>query len=285
MSVLLKNLSEDDVDTYRLILSSTGISYHLREDEHRWDILVNDKDYEKALIVIEQYLKENPEVQKTEDPLYYKYQRTFTGIWVSIILIACHVAIAIGDKSDLFVKKYGSSAFHVLHGELYRSVTSLMLHANTLHLIGNIAGIAIFGTAVCTIMGWGVGWLIILATGIVGNLTNALLYKSGHISVGASTAIFGAIGILSAYQFFKKFKQSGQKIKAFLPLSCGLALLGILGSGEHSDLMAHLFGFLSGILLGSLYSLFVKRPTTKVYQTCSLIVTLCILTTAWLKVF
>jgi len=157
MSVLLKNLSEYDVDTYRLILSSTGISYHLREDEHRWDILVNDKDYEKALIVIEQYLKENPEVQKTEDPLYYKYQRTFTGIWVSIILIACHVAIAIGDKSDLFVKIYGSSAFHVLHGELYRSVTSLMLHANTLHLIGNIAGIAIFGTAVCTIMGWGVG--------------------------------------------------------------------------------------------------------------------------------
>jgi len=285
MSVLLKNLSEYDVDTYRLILSSTGISYHLREDEHRWDILVNDKDYEKALIVIEQYLKENPEVQKTEDPLYYKYQRTFTGIWVSIILIACHVAIAIGDKSDLFVKKYGSSAFHVLHGELYRSVTSLMLHANTLHLIGNIAGIAIFGTAVCTIMGWGVGWLIILATGIVGNLTNALLYKSGHISVGASTAIFGAIGILSAYQFFMKFKQSGQKIKAFLPLSCGLALLGILGSGEHSDLMAHLFGFLSGILLGSLYSQFVKRPTTKAYQTCSLIVTLCILTTAWLKVF
>jgi len=160
-----------------------------------------------------------------------------------------------------------------------------MLHADTLHLMGNIAGIAIFGTAVCTIMGWGVGWFMILATGIVGNLTNALLYTSGHISVGASTAVFGAIGILSAYQFFKKFKQSGQKIKAFLPLSCGLALLGILGSGEHSDLMAHLFGFLAGILLGFLYSLFVKRPTTKAYQTCSLTVTLCILTTAWLKAF
>lgn len=285
MSVLLKNLSEDDADTYKLVLSSTGISYHLREDGYRWDILVNDTDYEKALIVIEQYLKENQEVQRTEDPLYYKYQRTYTGIWVSVILIACHVAIATGSKSDSFINTYGSSAFHILHGELYRSVTSLMLHANTSHLMGNIVGIAIFGTAVCTIMGWGVGWLMILATGIVGNLINALLYTSGHISVGASTAIFGAIGILSAHQFFKKFKQSGQKIKAFIPLSSGLALLGILGSGENSDLMAHLFGFLSGILLGSLYSLFVKRPTTKVYQTCSLIVTLFILTTAWLKVF
>ncbi len=285
MSVLLKNLSEDDADTYRLVLSSTGISYHLRKGGHGWDIRVNDTDYEKALIAIEQYLKENPEVQKTEDPLYYKYQRTFTGIWVSILLIACHVAISIGDKSDLFVKTYGSSAFHILHGELYRSATSLMLHADTLHLMGNIAGIAIFGTAVCTIMGWGVGWLMILLSGIVGNLTNALLYTSGHISVGASTAIFGAIGILSAHQFFKKFKQSGQKIKAFLPLSCGLALLGILGSGANSDVMAHLFGFSAGILLGSLYSLFVKRPTTKGYQSGFLLVTLCLLAMAWLKAF
>jgi len=285
MSLLLKNLSDDDADIYRLVLSSTGISHHLRKGVHGWDIRVNDTDYEKALNAVEQYVKENPELQKTEDPLYYKYQRTFTGIWVSIILIACHVAIAIGDKSDLFVKTYGSSAFHILHGELYRSVTSLMLHVDPLHLMGNIAGIAIFGTAVCTIMGWGVGWLMILATGMVGNLTNALLYKTGHISVGASTAIFGAIGMLSAHQFFKKFKQPGQKIKAVLPLSCGLALLGILGSGAHSDVMAHLFGFLAGIVLGSLYSLFVKGPKAKGYQAGSLLLTFGLLAMAWLKAF
>ncbi|RZB37448.1 MAG: hypothetical protein SRB2_01222 [Desulfobacteraceae bacterium Eth-SRB2] len=285
MSLLLKNLSDDDADIYRLVLSSTGISHHLRKEGNGWDIRVNDTDYEKALNAVEQYNKENPELQKTEDPLYYKYQRTFTGIWASIILIACHVAIAISDKSDLFVKTYGSSAFHILHGELYRSVTSLILHADPLHLMGNIAGIAIFGTAVCTIMGWGVGWLMILATGMVGNLTNALLYKTGHISVGASTAIFGAIGMLSAHQFFKKFKQSGQKIKAVLPLSCGLALLGILGSGAHSDVMAHLFGFLAGIVLGSLYSLFVKGPKAKGYQAGSLLLTFGLLAMAWLKAF
>jgi rhomboid protease GluP len=285
MSVLLKNLSEDDADTYRLVLSSTGISYHVRKRGYRWEIRVKDTDYEKAVIAIEHYLKENPEVQKSEDPLYYKYQRTYTGIWVSILLIAFHVAITISGKSDYFVKTYGSSAFHILHGELYRSVTSLMLHADPLHLMGNIAGIAIFGTAVCTVMGWGMGWLMILVTGMLGNLMNALLYESGHISVGASTAIFGAIGILSAHQFFKKFKQSGQKIKAFLPLASGLALLGILGSGAHSDVMAHLFGFLAGIVLGCLYSLFVKRPIIKEYQAGFLLLTVGLLAMAWLKSF
>jgi membrane associated rhomboid family serine protease len=285
MDLVFKNLSEDDADTYRLVLSSTGISHHLEKGGHGWDIRVNDTDYEKAVTAIEEYLKENPELQKTEDPLYYKYQKTFTGIWVSILLIACHVAIAIGDKSDLFVETYGSSAFHILHGELYRSVTSLMLHADPLHLMGNIAGIAIFGTAVCSITGWGVGWLMILATGIVGNLTNALLYESGHISIGASTAIFGAIGILSAHQFFQKFNPSGQKMKAVLPLACGLALLGILGSGKHTDIMAHLFGFLAGIVSGSLYSLLVKGPKKMGYQAGSLLLTLGLIVMAGLKTF
>ena len=285
MDIVFKNLSETDADTYRLVLSSTGISHHLEKGGHGWDIRVNDTDYEKAVTAIEEYLKENPELQKTEDPLYYKYQKTFTGIWVSILLIACHVAIAIGDKSDLFVETYGSSAFHILHGELYRSVTSLMLHADPLHLMGNIAGIAIFGTAVCSITGWGVGWLMILATGIVGNLTNALLYESGHISIGASTAIFGAIGILSAHQFFQKFNPSGQKMKAVLPLACGLALLGILGSGKHTDIMAHLFGFLAGIVSGSLYSLLVKGPKKMGYQAGSLLLTLGLIVMAGLKTF
>lgn len=285
MSVSLINLSDDDADTYRLVLSSTGISHYVRNGEHGWEIQVSDKDYEKAVIAIEQYLEENPEVQKTDDPLYYKYQRTYTGIWVSILLIACHIAIVSSNKSNMFAKTYGSSAYHILHGEWYRSVTSLMLHADPLHLMGNIAGIAIFGTAVCTVMGWGMGWLMILITGMLGNLMNALLYESGHISVGASTAIFGAIGILSAHQFFKNIKQSGQKIKAFLPLASGLALLGILGSGAHSDVMAHLFGFLAGIVLGCLYSLFVKRPIIKEYQTGSLLLSVGLLAMAWLKSF
>lgn len=281
----LDNLSEDNADTFSLVLSSKGILHHLEKVEHRWKIRVDDIDYEKALNTIEQYLHENRNFSKTIVPLYSKYQRTYTGIWVALLLLACHVAITMSDQHEFFVNTYGSSAFYVLHGEFYRSVTSLFIHADALHLIGNMVGIAIFGTAVCTTMGWGVGWLIILASGTVGNLANALLYKSNHISIGASTAIFGAIGILSAYQFYKNFKQSEQKIKAFLPLGGGLALLGMFGSGAHADLMAHLFGFLAGIFLGALYSVFVKHPASNKYQIYSFLITLWILTMAGLKAF
>ena len=247
---------------------------------------MNDTDYEKALNTIEQYLKENQDFHPTDEPLCHEYHKTFTGLWVSAILLAFHVAITTGNDSEVFVGTYGSSAFHISHGELYRSVTSLMIHANAMHLVGNMLGIAIFGTAVCTITGWGVGWFMILATGVLGNLMNAVLYKTGHISIGASTAVFGAVGILAAHQFFKKFRLPGQRMRAWLPLGAGLALLSILGSGgEHTDLMAHLFGFMAGLIMGAFYGVFVKHPPAKTYQICLLLIAIIILVVSWTRGF
>jgi rhomboid protease GluP len=282
MVITFKHLPADLADTYGLVLSSSGISHRLRKGEHGWDILLNDTEYEKALNAIEQYLKENQDFHATDDSLCYEYDKTFTGLWVSAILLACHVAIIIGNDSGVFIRAYGSSAFHILRGELYRSVTSLMIHANVLHLVGNVLGITIFGTAVCTITGWGVGWLMILVSGTAGNLLNAVLYKTGHLSVGASTGVFGAIGILAAQQFFKKFALPGQRMRAWLPLGGGLALLSILGSGKYADLTAHLFGFMAGIILGALYGIFVKRTSTRACQAYFLFMTLTIVVVSWM---
>ncbi len=231
MITIFENLSADQADTYRLVMSSSRISYRSKKGKQGWDILVNDTDYEKTLSTIEQYLKENKDFHPAEEPFHHKHHKTLTGLWVPAMLLASHAAITIGNDSEVFVRIYGSSAFHILRGELYRSVTSLMIHANAMHLAGNMLGIAIFGSAVCAITGWGIGWFMILATGIFGNLMNAVLYKTGHLSIGASTAVFGAVGILATHQFFKKFRLSGLRTRVWLPLGGGLALLGILGSG------------------------------------------------------
>ena len=283
MFTIFENLSTDQADTYRLVMSSSGILYRLKKEKHGWNILVNDTDCEKALNTIEQYLKENRDFHPADEPFRHKRYKTFTGLWVSVILMASHIAITTGSDSEVIVRTYGSSAFHILRGELYRSVTSLMIHASVMHLVGNMLGITIFGTAVCNITGWGVGWFMILATGIFGNLMNAVLYKTGHLSIGASTAVFGAIGILAAHQFFKKFRLPGQQTRAWLSLGGGLALLGILGSGEHTDVMAHLFGFTAGIILGAFYSVLVKHPAARAYQICFLLIALSIIVMSWMR--
>ncbi|MFC1817426.1 rhomboid family intramembrane serine protease [Thermodesulfobacteriota bacterium] len=174
---------------------------------------------------------------------------------------------------------------HILDGQYYRTATALMLHANGLHLAGNLLGIALFGTAVCSVTGWGVGGLMILMSGIAGNFVNAALYRTGHISIGASTAVFGAVGFLAAHQFFKKVSLPGQHIKAWLPLGGGLALLGLLGSGQHVDLTAHLFGFGSGIVFGLGYGLLIKHPASTRYQIASFLSVVSILTVAWRAAF
>lgn len=48
--------------------------------------------------------------------------------------------------------------------------------------------------------------------------------------------------------------------RVWLPLGGGVALLGYLGAAPHTDLMAHLFGFLCGIAFGGLYAWRIRRP-------------------------
>ena len=286
MSVIFQNLTKEEADTYSLVLSASRVSHRPIRGEHGWDLWVKDAQDETALKAIEKYIDENQDQTDRSAPLYYSdYKRTFTGIWVSMGLLIFHVAIALEHQSEFFIKVFGASAFHIINGELYRTVTALMLHANALHILGNVVGLSLFGTAVCSIMGMGVGWLMILISGIAGNLINALLHMGGHVSIGASTSIFGAIGILSAYQFVKKFWAPGERLKAFLPLCGGLALLGVLGSGEHSDLMAHLFGFLSGMIAGSVYGVFIKRTVSAGYQAGFTFLILGIITAAWMRAF
>jgi membrane associated rhomboid family serine protease len=194
-----------------------------------------------------------------------------------------HIIFSLISMTDDLFQKFGSSAVHIVNGEFYRTVTSLMLHNGTAHLAGNMVGVALFGTAVCTITGVGIGWLMILTAGAGGNLCNAFFYHSGHLSVGASTAVFGAVGILCSEQFFKRYARGqGQKIKAWIPLAGGLALLGLLGTGVRSDLMAHLFGFLVGLVVGFVHAVVTHKWSIDRYQFISLTVALCIVTLAFI---
>ena len=284
IEILCENLTQDQADSYGLVLDAYALPYSTKRSGSGWDIWVDETIHDKALELIEQYIDENPHILLTDTQETETYQRTFTGIWASLILMACSIAVNMSGNADKIVREYGASAYDILHGEFYRTVTALMLHSGYPHLAGNMAGIAIFGTAVCSITGAGVGWLMILLTGILGNLANAVLYRYGHISIGASTAVFGAIGILAAYQLSKKIKIVGQRMKAWLPFAGGLALLGLLGSSKHSDLTAHLFGYIAGICLGLLYALYLCYFLEKKHQIYCMGVTIGTVVLSWARV-
>lgn len=283
MIELFKDLGEDEANSYALTLSAYNISHRvIKERSGGLSLYVDEWNHEKALDIIKRYIEENRSINHTDLGLQGEYGKTFTGLWAATILLVCYTVVVACNQNESIIRTYGSSASHILRGELYRTATSLMLHTNALHLAGNMVGIALFGTAVCSVAGWGVGWVMILASGIIGNTANAFLYRAGHLSIGASTAVFGAIGILCAQQFLKKLRSRGYRMKAWLPLGGGLALLGILGSGENSDIMAHLFGFVAGISLGGFYALLIKKPAKKAWQFVCFIAVLIVLVVAWM---
>jgi membrane associated rhomboid family serine protease len=144
------------------------------------------------------------------------------------------------------------------NGQWWRLVTGLTLHADPVHVMGNVVIGGIIIHFLCKILGSGLGCLLVLFAGIMGNSMNIFLRGEQHLSVGFSTAVFGAVGILTGLELKRQKKLRG----ILLPLGAGGGLLAMLGSsGERTDLGAHFWGLVVGAAIGALaaaFPLFLK---------------------------
>ena len=143
-------------------------------------------------------------------------------------------------------------------GEWWRTVTALTLHGDLAHVSANLVTGLLFAAFVIPHLGSGLTWLGIVLSGALGNAVNAWGYRGqAHASIGASTAVFGALGILVGAEFVSRLGSAHTRSRwqLVLPIGAGLALLAYLGVGdEHGniDFMAHLWGFVAGLPLGAL---------------------------------
>jgi membrane associated rhomboid family serine protease len=84
------------------------------------------------------------------------------------------------------------------------------------------------------------------------NWMEAQLGPATHRAVGASTAVFTALGMLAAHSWRTRFHLPQRWALRWAPLVAGVILLGWLGSGgEQTDLVAHATGFVVGVLIGA----------------------------------
>lgn len=173
----------------------------------------------------------------------------------SVIYALVMIAVAYAAGSDLFGFDWLSAgdmngAVATTH-EWWRIVTSLTLHADVDHLLGNLAFGMFLGHLVSRAVGGGVAWASILIAGMMGNVLDALWMPEQQHSIGASTAVFAALGILSAHAWMIETAPNLRWAKRLGPLIAGVILLGFLGTGgEHTNVVAHVTGFISGALLG-----------------------------------
>ena len=176
-----------------------------------------------------------------------------------------------------------SDAERVLHGEWWRTITALTLHADSAHVLSNMGVGALVVGAVMRSEGVGFGAALVLASGSAGNWLNAWAHQSLHRSVGFSTAVFGAIGILGGLTYMQRRSRVSRRLPPWTALVGSLALLALLGTGgERTDLLAHLFGALAGVALGLMVGWSRWRPRSAAGQWFAGLSTAATVAVAWL---
>ncbi len=247
-------------EEWALVLEAEGLRPRLARASGGWVLSVPSQHLERAVTELWDYESET----RTADPeeeVWTGKAPLYTGAAVATGLLAFHFFAAWTHGTVRWVARGGAAAELILDGELWRTITALTLHADLPHVGSNAVAMLFFLTAVCRSEGPGVGAALVLGAGALGNLCNAWFYGFDHISVGASTAVFGALGVLGGTQVARRRRIGVRGRRAWVPLAAGLAILAMLGTGgQRTDLWAHFWGFAAGGAVGGLLAATVDRP-------------------------
>jgi len=245
-------------DEWAVVLAAADIPHWLRREVDGWVLIVPPPDAAAALESLDAYDRENSaDGADRGDAVAPSRPITMVGIYVVLVLIGLFAITGSRAARSEWFQHGSADATRIMAGEWWRAVTALTLHADAAHLLGNALAGALLVTAVCQQLGPGVGlWLLLLA-GASGNAHTAAVHGAGHVSVGASTAIFAGLGILAALRIVTPSRAGSRPGKWWVVAAASLALLA-LGTGPNADLLAHVFGLLIGGTLGLVAALTMR---------------------------
>jgi membrane associated rhomboid family serine protease len=240
-----------------LVLAAQAIEARVHFDTRGWVLSVAPQSVARAELELAAYVAELPRgaTRTTAVPMQ---GRPWPGVaaYVAIILVVALTAGGMSFGVD-WLARGGVDGARIFAGEWWRPITALTLHADAAHLLGNAFFGSFFGYSAARYLGGGVGWLAILVCGALGNLANALLLGAAHRSIGASTAVFAALGLLTAWCWRRGFPPGASRRERLAPVVAGVGLLAFTGAGGiNTDVGAHLTGFVAGFAGGLILARF-----------------------------
>lgn len=237
-----------------LVLTSLNIPWRILEGNGEFVLVTPIEFAERAKYELWQYDEENRAPAPPPPPVAVSYHDALPGVLVYIGAIGLFAWLA-GEAA--FGRDWLAAGridgVKLRAGELWRPVTALTLHLNLKHLLGNMGFGALFGFFAGRLLGNGVGWLTIIVSAALANGVNTLLLDASHRSIGASTAVFAALGLVSGFVWRGKLMAQDRWPYRLGPVVGGIALLAFTGTGtENTDVGAHLSGFACGFVAGML---------------------------------
>jgi membrane associated rhomboid family serine protease len=262
-------------DERALVIAAMGLPYWIFHQEDHYELCVEEAFFQQAREELARF-----ELERRQYPfrrLRHFGQGARRAPAVSLFIVAWIMAgfFLIQQTGPKWLAASGNLSPESIfeRGEWWRLVTALTLHADLSHIGANLATGIVFAAFLLPMFGTGFTWSAILLSGVLGNLLNSLFYRGeSHYSIGSSTAVFGALGILVGAQIAAQTIASRQlRIwEIILPIGAGAALLAYLGAGDKNqpvDFMAHFWGFTAGIPIGALGEFCrVRKRLPKAFQ-------------------
>ena len=240
-----------------LVLDAKGISYRLGEADGAAGLWVFPHDAATAAEELARYAAER--IERPEPPeVFVPFVGGVSGALIYAVVL---VGVAYCAGRHAFGADWlGLGALNSsvgMAGEWWRSITALTLHLDQEHLLGNLLFGAGAGVLAARMFGPGVAWLSILICAAIANYADMLVSPSTHRAIGASTAVFAALGLLAGFGWGQRIalRHRRRRLYRWGPLFGGVFLLALLGAGnEHVDVLGHLLGFAAGVVAGFGYA-------------------------------
>ena len=269
----------------RLVLNSIGLPAQVAHQRNRWQLRVAEGQRDQAVAELTGYEQDERDVTvaKTAERVALD-KGTIEGVMVFILVIAtCSVLNWYAPAGAMMSEAGQVDAGLVQNGEWWRTVTALTLHSDWTHLLSNMVFGALFGILAGRWLGGGIAWLLIVAGGALGNLINSYCHDATHLSIGASTAVFAALGIAVANALRPSLKKHTRAMRQWSPLIAGGVLLSMMGTGgEQTDVGAHVAGFVAGLIGGWLSSYLPHRwLTNPSNQSLAGLAAVCVVAFSW----
>lgn len=163
-------------------------------------------------------------------------------------------------KAQTLIDYGGNFQPYVLDGQVYRLISAMFLHVYFMHIFGNLITTFMFLSRIEYTFGWVKTLIIYLVCGICGNIFSVLCSATG-VKAGASTALFGIIGIIIGYIIinWNGLDLIGPAMKCQIWCTALLIIIFIFiftpssSEGLSIDYYGHLGGFLAGVWISAIH--------------------------------
>lgn len=178
-----------------------------------------------------------------------------TALLIIINIIAFAYSLA---NPDYYIKNYGFNSKNFLSGNYYIIITSMFLHANLGHLVGNMIALFFLGWTIERNVSMWKYLLVYFASGAFANFSVMLPifgYNASTIAIGASAAISGLVG-LGTFVCPGKFVIFPTALPLPFVVAGAIYLLVNLSSlfvPSEVAYSAHIFGMIGGAVFGLLF--------------------------------